>query len=148
MRESPSYFRFYAGTIRLEESESGEVTGQKLNIRTGFFEPASFDEISEVLGASQEFDLSEISEKQFVKATEEARSDYLQGDAPVFEIYRQIAEIYQAAEREGRRIDPAESAEISALRARTFRMWEDEAARRAAGEPPTFHCSAVGDTRG
>ncbi|MGF6885500.1 hypothetical protein ABIA39_003958 [Nocardia sp. GAS34] len=144
LRESPSYFRFYNGTIRLDEPPEGRVSGQKLNIDTGLFEPASFDEISSVLGARDDYDLSMLSEENFVKETEVARSYYLRGEGPVFDIYDSIQKIFDRSKAEGRRISSEEADEVYSLWHQSFRLWEEESARLAAGEDPSFHYAVIG----
>ncbi|MFE3023842.1 hypothetical protein [Nocardia tengchongensis] len=147
LKESPSFFRFRNGTIRLEEPEHGTVVGQRLNIRTGAFEPASREDIDEVLKPGADLDFSELSEERFVRETEEARSTYLRGDGPIFDMYREADAIFERAEQERRRLTPEERERIADLYRTTFRTWEEEFARRTAGEAPTFRYTWVGDAR-
>ncbi|WP_330183377.1 hypothetical protein OHB26_06840 [Nocardia sp. NBC_01503] len=147
LKESPSYFRFRNGTIRLEEPEHGKLIGQKLNVRTGAFEPASDEDMDAVLRSGTDLDFSALNEEQFVKATEEARSLYLRGSGPVFDLYAQIKEMFEHAEQERRRISPEERSMIAALYRTTFQVWEEEFARRDAGDEPTFGYSWVGGSR-
>ncbi|MFD6353573.1 hypothetical protein [Nocardia tengchongensis] len=147
LKESPSFFRFRNGTIRLEEPEHGTVVGQRLNIRTGAFEPASREDIDEVLKPGADLDFSELSEERFVRETEEARSTYLRGDGPIFDMYREVDAIFDRAEQERRRLTPEERERIADLYRTTFRTWEEEFARRTAGEAPTFRYTWVGDAR-
>ncbi|MGW4529522.1 hypothetical protein ACWEOI_01090 [Nocardia sp. NPDC004340] len=147
LKESPSFFRFRNGTIRLEEPEHGIVVGQRLNIRTGAFEPASADDIDAVLKPGADLDFSELTEERFIRATEEARSTYLRGDGPIFDMYRQATDIFERAERERRRLASEERDRIADLYRTTFRTWEEEFARRTAGEAPTFRYTWVGDAR-
>ncbi|APB01545.1 hypothetical protein [Nocardia seriolae] len=141
LRESPSYFRFRNGTIRLEEPVHDEVTGQKLNIDTGAFEPATQADIDAVFEPGADLDFAALSEEQFVKETEEARNHYLRGEGPIFDIYRQIDEITDQARQERRPLEAQERDTLTVLRRRTFDMWEQEFGRRAAGEPPSFRYS-------
>ncbi|MEV0464138.1 hypothetical protein AB0I30_24435 [Nocardia tengchongensis] len=147
LKESPSFFRFRNGTIRLEEPEHGTVIGQRLNIRTGAFEPASREDIDEVLKPGADLDFSELSEERFVRETEEARSTYLRGDGPIFDVYREVDAIFERAEQERRRLAPEERERIADLYRTTFRTWQEEFARRTAGEAPTFRYTWVGDAR-
>ncbi|GAB0104455.1 hypothetical protein JMUB6875_34290 [Nocardia sp. JMUB6875] len=147
LKESPSYFRFRNGTIRLEEPTHGSVIGQRLNVRTGAFEPATTEDIDAVLNPRADLDYSALSEEQFVRATEEARRLYLRGDGPVFDLYQQVQEIFDLAEKERRRITPEERSAIAERYRTTFGIWDDEFARRANGDAPTFRYSWVGDTR-
>nr|WP_246598148.1 hypothetical protein [Nocardia tengchongensis] len=147
LKESPSFFRFRNGTIRLEEPEHGTVVGQRLNIRTGAFEPASREDIDEVLKPGADLDFSELGEERFVRETEEARSTYLRGDGPIFDMYREVDAIFDRAEQERRRLAPEERERIADFYRTTFRTWEEEFARRTAGEAPTFRYTWVGDAR-
>lgn len=147
LKESPSFFRFRNGTIRLEEPEHGTVVGQRLNIRTGAFEPAAREDIDDVLKPGADLDFSELSEERFVRETEEARSTYLRGDGPIFDMYREVDAIFERAEQERRRLAPEERERIADLYRTTFRTWEEEFARRTAGEAPTFRYTWVGDAR-
>ncbi|MFD7841570.1 hypothetical protein ACFV4K_01340 [Nocardia sp. NPDC059764] len=147
MNESPSFFRFRNGTIRLEEPEHGNVIGQRLNIRTGAFEPASEEDIDAVLKSGADLDFSALSEERFMRVTEEERSTYLRGDGPIFDMYRQADAIFERAEQERRRLTPEERDRIADLYRTTFRAWDEEFARRSAGEAPTFHYTWVGEAR-
>ncbi|MEG8177105.1 hypothetical protein [Nocardia terpenica] len=144
--ESPSYFRYYNRTMRLEEPIDGNVVGEKLNIRTGSFEPVSLDDVDAVLRPGTGMDFTQLTEDEFVQETEDARRCYLRGDGPIFDIYRQIDEIFSTAKKEGRRINSDESQKLSSLRRQSFRLWEDESARRATGESPSFRYTWVGKT--
>ncbi|WP_147403876.1 hypothetical protein [Nocardia panacis] len=127
--------------MRLTESGSGMPVGEKLNIRTGFFESASFEDIGKVLRSGSDMDFAEMSREEFIRETEDARSYYLRGEGPIFEIYARINAIYDNAETGERTID---AEQVLALCRRTFRMWGAEAARRAAGQSPAFQCAPVG----
>ncbi|MFE3255950.1 hypothetical protein ACFXPS_12350 [Nocardia sp. NPDC059091] len=141
LRESPSYFRFRNATIRLEEPAFDQVVGRKLNIDTGAFEPATREDIDAVFRPGADLDYAALSEEEFVKTTEEFRSHYLSGEGPIFDIYRQIDSMLGQVRQERRRMTPEERETIAALRRNTFRMWEEEFARRAAGEPASFRYS-------
>ncbi|GAB0104448.1 hypothetical protein JMUB6875_34220 [Nocardia sp. JMUB6875] len=147
LRESPSYFRFRNATIRLEEPAIDEVIGEKLNIRTGAFEPATEDDIDAVFRPGGGMDYSSLSEEEFVKVTEEVRSHYLRGEGPIFNIYRQIDRTYEQLRQARRQMTDEEYETIVALRRKTFGMWEEEFARRAAGRSPSFEYFGVGVRR-
>ncbi|MFE3188722.1 hypothetical protein ACFXHA_06905 [Nocardia sp. NPDC059240] len=142
--QSPSYFRFRNKTIRLEEPAPAQVVGRKLNIDTGAFEPATRADINDVFQPGADLDFAELTEDEFIAETEDARSSYLWGEGPIFEIYGQIDRVLDTARRERRPLTADEVEMLRALRRKTFGMWEQEFARRAAGEPPSFRYSADG----
>ncbi|MFE3188723.1 nucleoside hydrolase [Nocardia sp. NPDC059240] len=144
LRQSPSYFRFRNGTIRMEERWQGDEIGRKLNIHLGTFEPATHDDITEVLRPAADLDYAQLFEERFVRETEEARRWYLRGDGPIFEIYRQIEQIFAPIRRRRRSMTDEEIATITALWRKTFALWEEEFARRALGLPPSFRYSGDG----
>ncbi|MGW4244230.1 nucleoside hydrolase [Nocardia sp. NPDC004722] len=144
LRQSPSYFRFRNATIRLEERRHAAVTGWKVNIDTGVFEPAVFDDITDVLRPGADLDYAALSEEEFVAETEEARRTYLLGEGPIFEIYRQIEQLLTSARQERRPLTSEERATVRTLRRTTFGMWEEEFARRALGQPASFQYSGDG----
>lgn len=137
MIETPGYFTYYAQTYRVDSTPDGGLTGYLLNTRTGEFDEDP-SHVREVLWAMASSDISKVSEEKFVQETELARAYELKGTGPIFALYETIDGLYDQAERENRRLTPQESALIKALRKRTFKMWEDELARRAAGQPPSF----------
>ncbi|MFF0609162.1 hypothetical protein ACFYUD_10880 [Nocardia tengchongensis] len=132
----PSYFRFHNATICLEEHDFNKVVGQKLNIDTGAFEPATREDIDAVFRPGSDLDYSALSEEEFVKTTEEFRSYYLTGEGPIFDIYRQVDGLLDQVRQERRRMTIEERETVATLRRKTFSMWKEEFGRRAAGEPP------------
>ncbi|WP_181776970.1 hypothetical protein [Amycolatopsis pittospori] len=137
MTQNPSFYTYFGKTYRLESTPGGGLTGYLLNPRTGEFDERP-EFVREVMWAMASSDISKVSEEKFVQETERARAYELKGSGPVFALYETIDGLYEQASRENRRMEPQESALIQSLRKRTFKMWEDELARRAAGEPPTF----------
>ncbi|KFU75559.1 hypothetical protein SAMN04489729_4987 [Amycolatopsis lurida] len=137
MIETPAYFTYYAQTYRVDATPDGGLTGYLLNLRTGEFEEDP-SHVREVLRAMASSDISKVPEQTFVQETEFARARYLKGEGAVFALYDTIDGLYDQARRENRDMRPQEVALIQSLRKRTFKMWEDELARRAAGEPPSF----------
>ncbi|RSM82283.1 hypothetical protein DL991_05200 [Amycolatopsis sp. WAC 01375] len=137
MIQTPSFYTYFGKTYRIESTPDGGLTGYLLNLRSGEFDEKP-EHVREVMWAMASSDISKVSEEKFVQETERARERYLKGSGPVFALYETIDGLYQQARRENRRVEPQESALIRSLRKRTFKMWEDELARRAAGEPPTF----------
>ncbi|MDT7804250.1 MAG: hypothetical protein QOI78_7683 [Actinomycetota bacterium] len=134
----PTFYRYYAQTYRIDKVPNGGLAGTLLDLRTGFFVQDG-SHIHEVLRATTDSNISgPMSEEKFVQETEFARSRYLTGDGPIFALYETVRGIDDLASKEGRRRTPQETALVQALRKRTFKMWEDEATRRAAGEAPTF----------
>ncbi|WP_051772981.1 hypothetical protein [Saccharothrix sp. NRRL B-16314] len=137
MVETPAYFKYYGSTFVLDTDPEGNWVGHRLNIDTGEFELDNRP-ITEVLLATSTSDVAVIDRDRFIWRTEQERGR-LRGDGAVFALYETINAIYDQAAREGRKsITREELALIKSIRRRTFKMWEDEAARRAAGEPPTF----------
>lgn len=134
---TPAYFKYYASTFVLDTDPEGNWVGHRLNIETGEFELDNRP-ITEVLLATSTSDVTVLERDDFIWWTEQERGR-LRGDGPVFALYETIDAMYEQKEREGRKaFTPEERALIKSIRRRTFKMWEDEAARRAAGEPPTF----------
>jgi hypothetical protein len=141
---SPAYFRYYAGTIRLEEKQADEVTGHKLDLTTGMFVPAAPDEVRTVLAASDSEHFAQLTHSEFVFATEDARRRHLHGEGSVFPIYELIDAMHRQAEEDGREITDAQSAFIVALHIQTFAAWEKELASQAAGQAASFVCGPKG----
>ncbi len=137
MVQTPAYFKYYGSTFVLDTDSEGNWVGHRLNTDTGEFEPDN-SPIVEVLLATSTSDVAVLDRDRFIWRTEEERGR-LRGDGPVFALYETIDAMYEQKEREGRKsFTPEERALIRSIRRRTFKMWEEEAARRAAGEPPTF----------
>ncbi|WP_063063912.1 hypothetical protein [Nocardia violaceofusca] len=130
--------------MRLIESPGGVVSGQKLCLRTGLFGPATPEDIDKVLKAGSGMGFVELSEEEFIRETEDARSCYLRGYGPIFDIYREIDAVYDEAKQSGRKLDSVARDRVLSLCRRAFDMWEVDAARRAAGYPPSFEYEPVG----
>ncbi|MEV6906331.1 hypothetical protein [Amycolatopsis sp. NPDC051071] len=137
MIQTPSFYTYFGKTYRVESTSDGGLTGYLLNVRSGEFDERP-EFVREVMWAMASSDISKVPEQKFVQETEFARARYLKGSGPIFALYETIDGLYDQARREDRRVQPQELALIQALRERTFKMWEDELARRAAGEPPSF----------
>ncbi len=137
MIQTPSFYKYFGKTYRVESTPDGGLTGYLLNPRTGEFDERP-EFVREVMWAMASSDISKLPEDKFVQETERVRAYELKGGGPVFALYETIAGLYEQARREDRRVQPQELALIRSLRTRTFKMWEDELARRAAGEPPSF----------
>jgi hypothetical protein len=135
--QTPSFYKYFGKTYRVDSTPDGGLTGYLLNTRTGEFDEKP-EHVQEVIWAMASSDISKVPEERFVQETERARAYELKGAGPIFALYETIDGLYDQAERENRRLEPQESALIKALRKRTYKMWEDELARRAAGQPPSF----------
>jgi len=136
--QTPMFYKYYSQTYRIDSTPEGGLKGTILNLRTGFFEEDS-SHIRELIWSTTESNIrGPFDEDRFVQETESERSQYLTGDGPIFALYETMLGIDDVAVREGRRRTKQETALIHALQKRTFKMWEDEAARRAAGQAPTF----------
>ncbi|AXB46270.1 hypothetical protein [Amycolatopsis albispora] len=134
--ETPSYFLYFGRTFVIDSTPDGGLAGSLLNWDTGEFEPANAP-VQKALFATSDSDISPLDREQFVQRTERIRQQ-LTGDGPIFALYDTIDSIYDQAEAENRRLSDEEVELISSIQRRTFAMWEDELARRAAGEPPSF----------
>jgi hypothetical protein len=139
--ETPSYFVYYNRTYRIDSTPDGGLTGYLLDLETGEFEQTA-EPIDDVL-FNRKPEIRSVDEARFIDETEQARSYYLRGDGPVFALYDTINGLYDQAKAEGRRLGPEEKALIKSLRRKTYQLWEDELARRAAGEPPSFPVKTI-----
>ncbi|RSD20069.1 hypothetical protein [Amycolatopsis eburnea] len=136
--QTPMFYKYYSQTYRIDSTPEGGLKGTILNLRTGFFEEDS-SHIRELIWSTTESNIrGPFGEEKFIRETEVERNQYLTGDGPIFALYETINGIDNAAFREGRNRTAQETALVHALQKRTFKMWEDEAARRAAGQAPTF----------
>jgi hypothetical protein len=137
--QTPMFYKYYSRTYRIDSTPDGGLVGFLLDLRTGFFVQDS-SHIREVIWSTTESNIGgPFAEDRFVQETERERDFHLTGDGPIFALYETVAGLHeQARKRESRRLEPQESALVQSIYQRTFKMWEDEAARRAAGEAPTF----------
>jgi hypothetical protein len=141
--QTPMFYKYYSQTYRIDSTPDGGLKGTILNLRTGFFEEdQDSSHIRELIWSTTESNIrGPFNEEKFIRETEVERNQYLTGDGPIFALYETIRGIDDVAVREGRRRTKQETALIHALQKRTFKMWEDEAARRAAGQAPTFEAT-------
>ncbi|RSM69836.1 hypothetical protein DMH04_45655 [Kibdelosporangium aridum] len=131
----PSYYKFFNRTYKITREAKGDLIGHELNLRTAEFDLATH-QIDRIL-FDVHADIDRVNEAEFIDATEVERATYLRGDGPIFALYDTINGIIDQMEREGRRrLEPHERALVTQLRKQTFAMWEEEFARRAAGEEP------------
>ncbi|XVV00404.1 hypothetical protein ACQPW3_23525 [Actinosynnema sp. CA-248983] len=136
--EDRSYYMYYDRTLVVERLADGTRRGFLLDWDTGEFEPADEHVLLRVRGASTTADISGIDEDEFVLRTELVREDRLTGDGPIFALYAAIDTLYARKDAERRRFTEDEFEVVTHIRRRTFALWEQEAARRARGEQPTF----------
>jgi hypothetical protein len=139
--ETPAYFVYYNKTYRVDATPEGGLTGHLLDLETGEFERAP--ELIDDVMFNRKPEIRTVDEARFIDETEQARSYYLRGDGAVFALYDTINGLYDQAKAEGRRISAEEKALIKSLRRKTYQLWEDELARRAAGEPPSFPVKTI-----
>ncbi|QFU94752.1 hypothetical protein [Amycolatopsis sp. YIM 10] len=135
--ETPGYYEYFGRTFKLDSTPSGGLQGYLLNLDTGEFDVDSRP-IKKVLFATSTSDISKLTADDFVNETEELRAYTLAGEGPIFALYDTIDAMFARKDVESRGFTDQERALIKSLRRRTFAMWEDELARRAAGEPPSF----------
>jgi hypothetical protein len=141
MVQTPSYFEYYAHAFVIDSTPDGGLTGRILNWETGRFDEDN-EHVMDVL-FDHGPDIRSLDRERFVRRTEEERHNYLRGDGPIFALYQTIDAIWAGVEEENRKITKEERALIESLYRRTFKMWEDEFARRDAGEAPTFTFTSV-----
>ncbi|RZQ65024.1 hypothetical protein [Amycolatopsis suaedae] len=134
----PMYFEYFARTFRIDETPDGGMVGYLYNWRTGGFDPRT-DLIDRVLFDMGHPEISTLSARDFADETERNRMRDLRGDGPIFALYDTIRGVYAQAKAEGRRLTEQEADLAHALRQRTFRMWEEDFARQAAGEPSSLN---------
>lgn len=135
----PRYYQYFARPIKVESTPDGRDVGSILNNDTGRFETAPFEIVEEVLSARTESHIRTFrSEREFIRAVEEARMEHLRGSGPVFALYETISAIFEQRRAERRHMTPEERALVASLFQRTYTMWEDEFARRDAGQQPSF----------
>ena len=135
--QTPAYFQHYGTPYKLVRPPEGGLAGYLLDPATGRFVEDN-DKIDDVLWA-REGEIGAVPEEDFIRRTEEFRREYLRGDGPIFALYETIDAMHSVAKEEGHAKISREQGRLKmALYLRTFKMWEDEFARRDAGEPPTF----------
>ncbi|MDT7724707.1 MAG: hypothetical protein QOI21_1283 [Actinomycetota bacterium] len=141
MVQTPSYFTYYNKTYRIDATPEGGLTGHLLDLETGEFKENN--RLIDTVLFNRAGEIDAVDEAEFIDATERERARYLRGDGPIFALYDTIKGLYDQAKSEGRRVTKDELALIKSLRRKTYQLWEDELARRAAGEPPTFRATTI-----
>jgi hypothetical protein len=141
MVQTPSYFTYYNKTYRIDSTPEGGLTGHLLDLRTGEFKEDNA--LIDTVLFNRKPEIDSVDEAEFVDRTEQERMHYLRGEGAIFTLYDTIAGLYAQAKSEGRRVTRDEIALIRSLRRRTYQLWDDEFARRAAGEAPTFQATST-----
>ncbi|MFD9889604.1 hypothetical protein ACFWY9_09695 [Amycolatopsis sp. NPDC059027] len=134
---TPMFFKYFAQPYRVDSTPDGGLTGKILDLDTGEFVEDN-SHVREAVWATTSSDIRTLTEERFVQETEAARNEWLRGEGAIFALYETVNGLYQLARDEDRPLAAQERALIQSLYRRTFTMWEDEFARRAAGEPPSF----------
>jgi hypothetical protein len=130
--ENFAYFLVYARTYKMQRTADGPK-GWALNLVTGDFEPDT-KYISRIMFATTQ-EIYTLDEEEFVQETEHAREHFLSGEGPIFALYDVTRGIQEQAHAEDRKMTDEELALVEGIHKRTFKMWEEEFARRRAGEP-------------
>ncbi|MFE3192744.1 hypothetical protein ACFXHA_27295 [Nocardia sp. NPDC059240] len=151
--DSDTEFWEYAGRpYRLERSNHPDAVRERVGFfvdrRTGeFIEDNS--PISDIIwpdpstdGFWREHDSFRRDKHWYVDAVEHERMEYLRGDGAVFALYEVIEATRDQARTRGR-MTPEERALVLSTTSRTFQLWEEEIARRTAGEAPTFEVTST-----
>jgi hypothetical protein len=128
----PRFFEYYGSSLKLVETPDGGVTGWRLSDKTGGWEPAN-NLIDRALFAGGGEEIYEISPDEFVWLTEQERGRYLDGDGPVFALYKTVEALQDTIRAERRYPTPHEQALITGIRRRTFVMFEEQL--QQAGDP-------------
>jgi len=139
----PEYFDYYMNTFKIVEAPGGGLRGYALDFNTGRFEITN-SLLRKVLFAMGE-EISPIDQVEFIEQTERNRSHYLRGEGPIFAIYKTIDDWFDQRDSLDKATWRRKRDLMPELRRRTFVMWEEEFARQAAGEPPSFEYGPVAD---
>ena len=128
----PRFFEYYGSSLKLVETPDGGVAGWRLSEDSGGWERANHL-IDKALSAGGEQEIYEISPDEFIWLTEQERGRHLDGDGPVFALYKTVEALQDTIRAERRYPTPREQALITGIRRRTFVMFEEQL--RAAGDP-------------
>lgn len=137
MREFPEYYEYYGQAFKIVQTPEGGLRGYKLNTHTGRIEIANAA-LRKVLWARNSDDIYGSDAEEFVRITEFDRARQLHGDGPIFALYKVVKDMSALSKTVDRQTWTVLAAAIREIRHRTFQLWEEEFARRDAGEPPTF----------
>nr|WP_042182697.1 hypothetical protein [Kibdelosporangium sp. MJ126-NF4]CEL15155.1 hypothetical protein [Kibdelosporangium sp. MJ126-NF4]CTQ93249.1 hypothetical protein [Kibdelosporangium sp. MJ126-NF4] len=132
------YYKYHAQTYKVEDTPDGGWQGHLLDLGTGEFDVDN-SLIADVKLA-RAGNIFRLDEDEFIDETEQARRHFLVGDGPIFALYQTIDSLWDQADVDGREISDQELALIRALRRRTFTLWDEDFARRDAGEPMENTC--------
>ncbi|WP_229399660.1 hypothetical protein [Micromonospora okii] len=84
-------------------------------------------------------DVFTIRPERFVQEVEAYRGHYLTGEGPIFALYETVEGIFDAADREDRRLNEREVALVRGIRRKTFVMFEEQLQREGdPGADPTI----------
>ncbi|MFG2053464.1 hypothetical protein ACGFI9_05455 [Micromonospora sp. NPDC048930] len=132
MRRLPRFFEYYGSSVKLVETPDGGVAGWRLSDDTGGWEPAN-NLIDKALFAGGGEEIYEISREDFIWLTEQERGRHLDGEGPVFVLYKTVEALQDTIRTERRYPTPKEQALIAGIRRRTFVMFEEQL--QQAGDP-------------
>jgi hypothetical protein len=135
--ERREYFDFHTFPFLIEYDRDGNRRGFSLSRQTGEFERDD-SRIWRALNPRAGEEIDAVDEDGFIRLAEEERAHRFVGDGPIFALYDATTTLRARAMAEGRRLSRHEIEVIGLIHRRTFAMWEDETARRARGEKPTF----------
>jgi hypothetical protein len=128
----PRFFEYYGSSLKLVETPDGGVAGWRLSADTGGWEPANnLIDRARFAGGGEE--IYEISRDDFIWLTEQERGRHLNGDGPVFALYKTVEALQDTIRVERRYPTPQEQALITGIRRRTFVMFEEQL--QQAGDP-------------
>ena len=137
----PKFFLYYDSPVKLVRTEDGGMTGWRLSLDTGRWQPAS-DLVDRVLFGRDD-EIFEINPEEFVWYVEQERGLSLRGDGPIFALYETVRAIQDTLREERRYPMPQEQALSRGVRRRTFVMFEEQL--QQAGDPaadPTIAATA------
>src|SRR5882757_928212 len=139
----PYYYEYFSSPLKVVQvPDTGAVRGYRLNVDTGRFSVEN-SALRRILVGHRGDDVFQIDEEEFICLTEQQRAKWLRGDGPIFAVYRVVADLVALHQHVDTPTWLVITEAITALRRRTFQLWDDEFARLDAGEAPTFHSEPV-----
>lgn len=127
-QQVPMYFLFRRRPVKLLPDDQGRPTMWWLDLTTGSWvqEPDLMRQLAE---ADRIEEPEPLTAEQFVDVVEAVRTR-LTGAGDVYALYATASAIYAMAELDQRRLTPDEMALLRGLRRQTYRMFEEDLARR------------------